>query len=82
MRLPKPTKRNSIEICGQLWHFKNNRYRTSDTMGNYTSVAVVATRYSDSRQVTGSNKDRLIAIIAERIESGVYPVKPTTGQHS
>lgn len=80
MNLPKPTKRNSVEICGQVWHLKTTTYRTADTMGNYTNKSIEATRYSDGQQVTGSNKDRLIAVIAERIEAGEYPVKLTDRQ--
>ena len=77
MNLPRPTKRNSVEICGQLWHFKTIRYRTYDTMGSYGDKCIDATRYSDSRCVTGSSREQLIQIIAERIEAGDYPEKLT-----
>jgi hypothetical protein len=70
--LPKATKRNSVEIAGQLWHFKVDRYWSPDTAGGSTEKAMVATRYSDGKSVTGSSKDRLIAVIAERIANGSY----------
>ncbi len=71
-QLPKPTKRNSETIDGQLWHFRAIRYRTSDTMGSYSSSVINATRYSDGRQVTGSSRERLMSVIAERITDGIY----------
>ena len=70
--LPKATKRNSINIKGQLWHFRRKSYWTPDTAGGYTSSIYDATRYSDGRTVSGSAKERLAAVIEERIEQGIY----------
>lgn len=72
MNLPKPSKRNSETIGGQLWHFRSERYRTSDTLGSYSNSAVIATRYSDGRTVTGSTRQRLVSVIAQRISDGDY----------
>jgi hypothetical protein len=72
--LPKATKRNSVEICGQLWHVKTNRYWSPDTCGGSMESVLIVTRYSDGKSVTGGcGREKLIAIIAERIEAGVYP---------
>ena len=70
--LPKATKRNSRTINGQLWHFRADSYRKYDTLGNTTERAIIATRYSDMRTVTGSSRDSLEVVIAERIADGSY----------
>jgi hypothetical protein len=70
--LPKATKRNSIEICGQLWHFRKQAYWSPCRGIACISAVYVATRYSDGRTVTGSDKAKLAAIIADRITEGFY----------
>ena len=70
--LPKATKRNSTEICGQLWHFRKQAYWSPCRGVACMSAVYVATRYSDGRTVTGSDKTKLAAIIAERINEGFY----------
>ena len=70
--LPKATKRNSLEINGQQWHFRKASYWSPGRFCGHSNSVWVATRYSDSRSVTGSDKDRLVAVIAARIEEGVY----------
>ncbi len=70
--LPRPTKRNSEIINGQLWHFKANSYWSGGRLCGHRSSVYTATRYSDSRTVTGRDRQRLIAVIAERIADGTY----------
>lgn len=71
-KLPTPTTRNSIQICGQLWHFRKERYWSSGRLAGCHNSIWAATRYSDGRSVTGADKDRLVSVIAARIEEGVY----------
>jgi len=70
--LPRATKRNSETICGQLWHFRTSRYWSNDTLGGSTERCIDATRYSDGRTCCGGSRERLVAIIAERITNGIY----------
>ena len=72
IKLFKSTKRNSMNISGQIWHFQTKSYRSNDTMGNYTNKTIIASRYSDGKQVFGSSKEKLIAIITERIADKIY----------
>jgi hypothetical protein len=73
--LPRPTRRNSELICGQLWHFRTDRYRNVDRLRNRWTTwatAIVATRYDDGRAVTGGSREHLATVIAERIRNGIY----------
>jgi hypothetical protein len=70
--LPKATQRNSKTINGQIWHFKSHAYWSNGRLCGYRSVIYTATRYSDGKKVTGGDKDRLIAVIADRISDGTY----------
>jgi len=70
--LPKPTKRNSLTISGQLWYFKRNSYWSPCVGGGAMSSAYTATRYSDGRSVTGSTKESLAKVIESRIADGIY----------
>lgn len=70
--LPKATKRNSLVIEGQLWHFRSDRYWSPDRIGGSMRSAVIATRYSDGREVTGSSRETLARVIAQRIIDGSY----------
>ena len=72
-QLPKATKRNSLTIEGQLWHFKRKAYWSPDTAGGSMDACYLATRYADGRNVTGSStKENLVTVIADRILNGIY----------
>jgi hypothetical protein len=70
--LPRPTKRNSETISGQLWHFRSKAYWSNGRLCGHRSAIYTATRYSDGKTVTGGDKGRLIAVIADRIADGTY----------
>ena len=70
--ITKPTKRNSRIISGQLWVFRTDRYWNPNRGGGYQDSAIIATRISDGRTVTGSSRERLERCIEWRIAEGTY----------
>ena len=66
------SKSKVIVIEGQEWRVERKRHWSPDTGGGQSVSSWDFVRVSDGRRMTASRKDRGIAVITERIRSGVY----------